>query len=389
MANCSAHCTCMPLTSLICFLAITGVMETPTAKAEDFRSDFLRVLRSRRISAGVPLVAECSKPVENPLFQADVPSTKAIESCPKENISNLKEMLKEENLHLHTEAGEQGRLPLLILSLKESSEERRPAIVFMHGTNTNKEWLRPWLEAYASRGYVAIGLDSRYHGERANCKTAYRDALISSWRNGKTMPFIFDTVWDLIKLAEYLTQREDIDPKRIGITGISLGGMHAWFAAAADTRYSVVVPLIGVQGFRWAIDNDEWEARVNSIKPLFEAARIDLGKKEIDKEVVEKVWNRIAPGLASQFDSPYSLPVIAPRPLYILNGAKDPRNPLGGLVVPLERAEKAYKEASSPGNIKLVAEDGVAHELTSFMIKESSDWFDKFLSLNKGVMHDL
>ncbi|CAA7025939.1 unnamed protein product [Microthlaspi erraticum] len=385
MANCCARA--WPLTSLICFLAITGVMETPTAEAEDFRSDFLHVLRSRR-SAQVPLIAECSKPVESPLFQADVPPTKAIESCPKENINNLKEMLKEENLHLHTEAGEQGRLPLLILSLKESGEERRPAIVFMHGTNTNKEWLRPWLEAYASRGYIAIGLDSRYHGERANnSKTAYRDALISSWRNGKTMPFIFDTVWDLIKLAEYLTEREDIDPKRIGITGISLGGMHAWFAAAADTRYSVAVPLIGVQGFRWAIDNDEWEARVNSIKPLFEAARIDLGKNEIDKEVVEKVWNRIAPGLASQFDSPYSLPVIAPRPLYILNGAKDPRNPLGGLVVPLERAERAYKKASSPGNFKFVAEDGIAHETTSFMIKESSDWFDKFLK--QGVTHDL
>jgi len=28
----------------------------------------------------------------------------------------------------------------------------------------------------------------------------------------------------LIKLAEYLTQRDDIDPKKIGITGISLGG---------------------------------------------------------------------------------------------------------------------------------------------------------------------
>lgn len=28
----------------------------------------------------------------------------------------------------------------------------------------------------------------------------------------------------------------------------------------------------------------------------------------------------IAPGLASKFDAPYSLPVIAPRPLLILNG---------------------------------------------------------------------
>lgn len=26
-----------------------------------------------------------------------------------------------------------------------------------------------------------------------------------------------------------------------------IAGMHAWFAAAADTRYTVVVPIIGVQ----------------------------------------------------------------------------------------------------------------------------------------------
>ncbi|XP_010454911.1 PREDICTED: uncharacterized protein LOC104736592 [Camelina sativa] len=350
----------------------TGVMDS---QAQVFRSEFLRVLHSRR-SSEVPLITNTSNPVENPLFQSDVPSTKAIESCPKEDIGDLKEMLKEENLHLHTEDAEQGRLPLLILSLKKSSEQRRPAIVFMHGGTTNKEWLRPWLEAYASRGYVAIGLDSRYHGERAyNCKTAMIDALISSWKNGNTMPFIFDTVWDLIKLAEYLTKRDDIDPKRIGITGISLGGMQAWFAAAADTRYSVAVPLIGVQGFRWAIDNDVSPV----LKPLFEEARIDLGKNVIDKEVVDKVWNRIAPGLASKFDSPYSLPVIAPRPLYILNGAMDPGAPLGGLEVPLKRAEKAYRKTGSPGNFKFKAEDGVGHEVTSFMIKESSDWFDKFL----------
>ncbi|KAF3522841.1 hypothetical protein F2Q69_00050662 [Brassica cretica] len=77
-------------------------METTSNEAVDFRSEFLRVLHSRR-SPEVPLVAECTKPVEDPVFQNDVPSTEALESCPKENINNLKEMLKEENLHLHTE----------------------------------------------------------------------------------------------------------------------------------------------------------------------------------------------------------------------------------------------------------------------------------------------
>ncbi|WZZ36926.1 hypothetical protein YC2023_020327 [Brassica napus] len=271
-----------------------------------------------------------------------------------------------QNLDDWNKAGEQGRLPLLILSLKKKSEERRPAVVFMHGTRANKEWLRPWLEAYASRGYVAIGLDSRYHGERVDSKTAYQDALISSWKKGDTMPFIFDTVWDLIKLAEYLTQRKDIDPQRIGITG-----MHAWFAAAVDTRYSVVAPLIGVQGFRWAIDNDAWQARVDSLKPVFEEARIDMGKNEIDKEVVEKpTWYQ------SPLHALFTSLTVRAQSYY---SAKDPRCPLGGLVVPLKRAKKAYKKTASPRKFKFVAEKGVGHTVTSFMIKESSDWFDKFL----------
>lgn len=33
------------------------------------------------------------------------------------------------------------------------------------------------------------------------------------------------------------------------------------------------------------------------------------------------------------------------------------------------------------------AEDGVGHEVTSFMIKESSDWFDKFLKQGNTTCH--
>ncbi|KAK7410365.1 hypothetical protein VNO78_01094 [Psophocarpus tetragonolobus] len=347
-----------------------------------FRSEFLQVLRSRR-PAQVPLTVELAKPVANPLHQNSPPSIEEIEimeSCPKADIENLEELLEEENLYLNIEEGEQGRLPLLILKLKESDKQRkRPAVVFLHSTNKYKEVVRPLLKAYASRGYIAISVDSRYHGERATSVTTYRDALISAWKTRETMPFIYDTVWDLIKLADYLTQREDIDPSRIGITGISLGGMHAWFAAVADTRYAVVASLIGVQGFRWAIDNDKWHGRVNSIKPLFDVARDDLGKDAIDKEVVEKVWDRIAPGLASQFDSPYSIRTIAPRPLLILNGKEDPRCPVAGLEIPRSMASQAYEECQCSDNLKFIAEPGVEHQLTRFQVKESSDWFDRFL----------
>jgi len=36
--------------------------------------------------------------------------------------------------------------------------------------------------------------------------------------------------------------------------------------------------------------------------------------------ISDQAWEKIAPGLASEFDSPYSIPAIAPRPLLIING---------------------------------------------------------------------
>ncbi|KAF9619697.1 hypothetical protein IFM89_008374 [Coptis chinensis] len=256
--------------------------------------------------------------VEYPTFQESPRPlfSEVMESCPRENIENLKDQLKEENLYIML------------------------------------------------RGYIAIAIDSRYHGERAAHITTYGD------------------VWDLIKLDDYLTKREDIYHSKIKITGESLGGMHAWFASFVDTRYAVVIPIIGVQGFRWAIDNDKWHARVDSIKLVFIEAVVEIGKNNLDKEVVEKVWDRIAPGLASKFDSPDTIPAIAPRPLLILNGAEDPRCPLEGLNTPISKAQEAYKAANCSENFEaclLIAQPGIGHQMTLLMVKEASQWFDRFL----------
>ncbi|KAI3676227.1 hypothetical protein L1987_85828 [Smallanthus sonchifolius] len=59
--------------------------------------------------------------------------------------------------------GEQGDLPVLILSMKESRMSKRPAIMFLHRTNKCKEWVRSLLEVYASHGYIAVAIDSSHH----------------------------------------------------------------------------------------------------------------------------------------------------------------------------------------------------------------------------------
>lgn len=118
-----------------------------------FRSEFLQILRSRR-PPQVPLTVEIAKPVTNPTHQNASLSTEeqevlnscskidienfkeqeVLKSCPKKEVENFKDLLKEENLFLTIEEGDQGRLPLLILSLKEiDKQRRRPAVVFIHG----------------------------------------------------------------------------------------------------------------------------------------------------------------------------------------------------------------------------------------------------------------
>ena len=93
--------------------------------------------------------------------------------------------------------------------------------------------------------------------------TAYSAALIAAWHGSGERPFLLDSVWDLTHLLDYLVQRPDVDAGRIGMTGISLGGMHTWLCAALDTRVAVVAPMIGVQGFKWAVDNNQFQVRAS------------------------------------------------------------------------------------------------------------------------------
>ena len=68
-----------------------------------------------------------------------------------------------------------------------------------------------------------------------------------------------------MRLVDYLQTRADVDGTRIGMIGISKGGMETYLAAAADPRIAVAVPVIGVQSFRWALEHDAWQSRVETI----------------------------------------------------------------------------------------------------------------------------
>ena len=114
----------------------------------------------------------------------------------------------------------------------------------------------PLLQTLARRGFVAVAIDGRFHGERRRQPADYDAAILQTYRTGQGHPFLYDTAWDVMRLVDYLQTRHDVDPARIGLMGISKGGMETYLTAATDPRIRVAVPVIGVQSFRWALEHD-------------------------------------------------------------------------------------------------------------------------------------
>src|SRR5204862_5515630 len=110
--------------------------------------------------------------------------------------------------------------------------------------------------------------------------------------------FFFDTVWDVMRLIDYLQTRNDVDAQRIGLMGISKGGIEAYLAAAADTRIAAAVPCIGVQSFNWALEHDAWQSRIGPIQSAFDAAAKEAGIDKPDGNFVREFYARVAPGIA-------------------------------------------------------------------------------------------
>jgi poly(3-hydroxybutyrate) depolymerase len=102
--------------------------------------------------------------------------------------------------------------------------------------------------------------------------------VFRAWRDGGERPFLLDNVADLVLVLDHLSSRPDVDPARIGMAGVSLGAMHTWLCAALDDRVAAAAPIIGVQNFRWALENNFFHGRVDSLRAAFAGITRELGK---------------------------------------------------------------------------------------------------------------
>lgn len=90
----------------------------------------------------------------------------------------------------------------------------------------------------AERGYVTLCPDYPSFGEYTY------DFKKSEYQSGS-----MKAIWNNMRAVDLLQSLPEVDPKRIGVIGHSLGGHNAMFTAAFDERISVVVSNCGFTSF--------------------------------------------------------------------------------------------------------------------------------------------
>ena len=113
-----------------------------------------------------------------------------------------------------------------------------PIVVMIPGLDSVKEELQATAEYMLARGLAVIAIDGPGQGE-----AEYEFPIEPAYERVVTA------------VADYLKGRDDVDPDRIGVFGVSLGGYYAARSAAYEPRVRAAVELAGP--YRFDLDWDE------------------------------------------------------------------------------------------------------------------------------------
>jgi dienelactone hydrolase len=262
---------------------------------------------------------------------------------------------------LKFQADSQNWVPAIVAKPKKATG-RLPAIICLPGTGGTRQQLtsdrlqlseRPrtgWARALAAEGYVTLSLD--YRGSPAREQNIYLDAVREQLAGGSFMGVL---VQEVLRAVDYLETRPDVDRTKIGITGFSLGGAMTWYAAAADSRLSVVVPVCSGAGTYQALLGDQKRTSYHS-QYFYPAGFL-----------------KAFPG-----DQPDVFTSLAPRAVLVVGRDQDQGMPVEGL----RRLEKevgaayARRGVADRFAVHITAGD---HTYTPEMFEQVKSWFGRFL----------
>lgn len=193
-----------------------------------------------------------------------------------------------------------GEIPSLIWHV--SGAGSRPAIISVHGGGGNKADVDvPTVEQLLEAGIALITIDAFKHGERA--PTDF-DMTRTRRNLADFVDIIEHTARDLFTVIDFLNHDSSIDTGHIGLRGGSMGGYIVLMAAGLGLPSAALLSICGGAGFERM-----WDLRGGG--------RASAG--------AQAVLDR-----APAIDPIYHPDAIAPRPILMIHGERDPIVPIVG-----------------------------------------------------------
>lgn len=194
-----------------------------------------------------------------------------------------------------------------------------PAVIVLHGAGSRKENHADFARAALAHGLVALTFDNRGHGETEG-------------------PFGRAVIEDLGALAAWLAARPEVDRRRIGVRGSSLGGLLAIHAAAESDDIAAAVAICPAAEWMLSVDVQRvLDGRSPPAGSALSEMRVDAPAlaEWLDRNDVEDAAER-----------------MGAKPLLLIHARGDE-------VVPYSHSEKLYERAAEPKRLVLL--DGGHH----------------------------
>jgi uncharacterized protein len=189
-----------------------------------------------------------------------------------------------------------------------------PAVMVLHGAGSQKENHADYARAAVAHGLAALTFDNRGHGTTEG-------------------PLGNGVIDDLGALAAWLAERPEVDGRRIGVRGSSMGGLLAVHAAAESDDIAAAVAICPAA--EWMLAEDVRRVLDGRPPPAGSA----LSEMRID-----------APALAEWLDRndvEDAAERMGAKPLLLIHARGDE-------VVPYSHSEKLYARAAEPKRLVLL-----------------------------------
>jgi dienelactone hydrolase len=254
-------------------------------------------------------------------------------------------------------------VPALLL-IPRKIKRPAPGLLYLHWHagmyNLGKEQLlkgtsvQPaYAPVLADMGVVTLAIDSWCFGERqhdTDGKRGEEDTFkLMLWRGQVLWGMM---VFDEFRALSYLASRPEVDPQKIGVSGMSMGATKTWWLSALDPRVKMAIDICCLTNFDSLI------------------AAHNLSAHSILYYV---------PSLLKEFDTASINELIVPRPRLSVNGRKDPLTPPDGVEKVRDHLLPLYRQYGRQEDCRIELFD-CAHEEPPEMRSLIIDWMRKYLA---------